>query len=388
MHTPFKAVAATVLLGLAVGCNNGSSGTTTDTNVINLANSKLQLAVGTATFPDGSINLNAVATFRQPNGLAPVLLDTPLLTGPAGFAVPSTADAGTDAGTNHISGSPPTKTGQTPVASTFGQAGGVFAYGFEPNNTAVIAAPSYLAYGATGDGAPFYAAQFTTFAATPGWPFPCAQGDCVPFLGGPPFYPYSANGTYPVGFNGFPEGFTTFAVKPVAGAYTLSVNVPSGGSSGTTIRAPGANLSSLAGLGPFPVPSFAEDGAGGGTVSINAPGGATETIVNIVDITTPAFYTLELLAGTSTEGLPKNLGPAPVGTTAPSLKAGDTYIVTAIGFDYPAFEAAPPANIMQTPAIAGTNGQADLTISPFLEQVYGGGAPALNAGRGTARAAR
>jgi hypothetical protein len=50
--------------------------------------------------------------------------------------------------------------------------------------------------------------------------------------------------------------------------------------------------------------------------------------------------------------------------------AGDIVIVAAVGYDYPAFEAGPPGNTSQKPAIAGANGQADITMSPIVTQNY------------------
>ncbi|HEY5257859.1 MAG TPA: hypothetical protein VIJ12_05705, partial [Candidatus Baltobacteraceae bacterium] len=53
-------------------------------------------------------------------------------------------------------------------------------------------------------------------------------------------------------------------------------------------------------------------------------------------------------------------------TQQPTMNSGDFYYVSAIGFDYPAFEASPPGNIAPKPTIVGANGQADITMSPVL----------------------
>jgi hypothetical protein len=42
---------------------------------------------------------------------------------------------------------------------------------------------------------------------------------------------------------------------------------------------------------------------------------------------------------------------------------GDEYRFYAASFDYPMFEAGPPGNTQQKPAITGANGQADITTS-------------------------
>jgi hypothetical protein len=47
------------------------------------------------------------------------------------------------------------------------------------------------------------------------------------------------------------------------------------------------------------------------------------------------------------------------------------YFVVAVGYDYPAFEAGPPGNTQQAPALVGANLQADLTMS---DPTFGGGA--------------
>ena len=49
-----------------------------------------------------------------------------------------------DAGTNHISGTPPTQPGTPAVATTFNQVGGAFAYGFAPANSATSGAANYI----------------------------------------------------------------------------------------------------------------------------------------------------------------------------------------------------------------------------------------------------
>jgi hypothetical protein len=46
------------------------------------------------------------------------------------------------------------------------------------------------------------------------------------------------------------------------------------------------------------------------------------------------------------------------------------YFVSAVGYDYPAFEAGPPGNTQQKPAIANSAGQADLTMSTVVSGTY------------------
>jgi hypothetical protein len=77
--------------------------------------------------------------------------------------------------------------------------------------------------------------------------------------------------------------------------------------------------------------------------------------------------------------LPDGLGPC-VGvgcqntsSATPSIGSGDNYLITAVGYDYPAFEAGPPNNHSTTPVITGAGGQADLTSSIIVGGTYGSG---------------
>ncbi|MBC5800055.1 MAG: hypothetical protein GIW94_08805 [Candidatus Eremiobacteraeota bacterium] len=360
------------LLGISA-CTSGNSAQEPPFKSANLTQNKLQLAVGVATFNDGSKGLNVVETFRQPNGLSAVLLSTPSLTGP--FTVPA-GMGGVDGGTNHITGSPQALPGQTPVVSTFGQSGGAFAYGFAPENSSTAGAASYNLYSA-----PFYAADGTLTSNPPANPAnplynPGIPGSSDPphandaYRGGPPAYPNVRNGTFP-GFYGYTLGFTTFALTPVAGTYTLAVNVPSGNHPSVSISAPNATLANVTGLPTFAAaPTFTEDGAGGGTVTCSPPAGTTETLAEIEDQKTAAYYTIVTTdRGPVSVALPDLLGPTTTGTATPSLGMGDPYSVVCLAVDYPLFEAGPPANVQQTPALTGGAGQADIAFSPPLTVV-------------------
>ncbi len=376
-----KSIMAAAILGIAAGCTSGNGALEPPFTSVNLQSNKLQLAVGVATFADGTTGLNTVTTFRQPDGLSATLLNTPTLTGPftvpagvrgtetgapnlaAGITAPPGSSckpkgtANVDAGTSHITGSPQALPGIVPVCSTFGQAGGVFAYGFAPINSTTTGAPSYAVYMG-----PFYGSATQTVGE---------------LRGGPPAYPTTTNGLFDPSFTGYTLGFTTFALPPVAGAYNLSVNVPSGNNPGATIKAPAATLTSTAGLPPFAAPpTFVEDGTGGGTATCTTPAGTTETLIDVLDTATAdpfgtdtagTFYTLFVATGgTVTATLPDNLGPTHTGTATPSIKTGDAYQVDCIAADYPLFQAGPPANTQQTPAITGTAGQSDIAFSPLF----------------------
>lgn len=388
---------ATVLLasGMLAACGGGGGAAEPNVRQANLLTNKLQVAVGVATFPDGSHGLNVVSTFRQPNGLSATLVNTPSITGPftvsapagtscpgssfiagltgraylAGFAqldgsfVPAGA-AGADAGKNVISGSPQTPPGNAVPCTSLGEGGGVFAYGITLQNATVDQTPNV---------SPRYFYPQPLFA--PGLQSP------IPYVGGPPTYPNVRTGTYPAGFAGYTQGFLTFAIgAPPVGTYTLNVSVPAANAASASFSATGA-IASPGGLPAFAAaPTVTEDanGDGGLSVAFTAPPGVTESVVDIVDIgpqsgsgappngAAPLYYTLVARgAGPQVVTLPPNLGPvAANGTASPSLLPGDNYTVTVIGVNYPLVEAGPPVNVEASPTIAGPNGQADITFSP------------------------
>ena len=402
MNRKLRPIAAIVGLGLVAGCTSGNGALEPGFTSTNLnATVKAQIAVGVATFNDGSTGLNVVTTFRQQTkGLSATLLNTPTITGP--FTVPagstgsqSGPSTGTfstsecaknvDDGTGHISGSAQSVVTASATCSTFGQAGLVLAYGIAPENSTTAQAPSFIQYGdfnALGDlyGAPFYGD-------------PCTESDCVgdsatdadgnllpgyagagyaAFRGGPPAFPNARLGTYPTGFLGYGLGFNTFAMSPAAGTYNLSINVPSGNTAGATIVAPSTTLTNTTGLPAFVAsPTFVEDGTGGGTASCVAPAGVTETLVELFDAGTDSWYTQVVQGGGAvTSTFADNLG-AGVGTAGPTLNTGDGYEITCIGADYPLYESEPTLNTSQTPTLMGSNGQADITFAVPTDAVYG-----------------
>jgi len=349
------AVAAS--LALVAGCSSGQSNSEPPFTTANLNQDKAQLAVGIATFPDHSKGLNAMTTFRQPDGLSATLVNTPTITGPPGFIVPNAASAGVDAGTNHISGSP--QVASNPEASTFGETGGAFNFGFAPINSDTTGSLYNSVYNTV-----FYSGAFLAPSSIP---------NPIDFRGGPPAYPNVLDGTYPSGFEGFTQGFTTFAVKPVAGTYTLSIFIGAANTSSTTITATPGKLTNLAGLGGIAsAPTFAEDGSGGGTATCTVPAAATETLVDLSDVSATQFYTVVVNHG----GLVKavfapNLGAYSSGVPGPTIASGDEYSVSCIAVNYPVFESGPPNNSQQLPTITGANGQADVSFSPNYDNSNG-----------------
>ncbi|MDQ6931562.1 MAG: hypothetical protein M3160_00135 [Candidatus Eremiobacteraeota bacterium] len=359
-----KAVNALLILstvGLITACSSNGNSINPTVSPVSLGNSKLQFAVGTANVAfDGAIALNTVATFRQPNGTSATLVNTPMVTGPAGFIVPATAPAA-DAGTNHISASPqnPNVT-QTPTPTTFSSTGGVFSYGFGPFNNSASEA--------------LYPGNPPLYAQ----PFYSPSGGLT-YVGAPPAYPFFNDGTYPAGFQGYSQGFNAFEATPVAGSYTLSVNVPIANAPSQTFTA-SATLTNTVVLSTLPTPAFTSDGAGGGAATVTVPADPriVETLIYVADTTKGTYYTLgpARATGIASFTLPDNLGPCnrsgcQGGANAtPSISSGDAYQVYAASYDYPAFEASPPISTNQTPTITGTNGQADVSLSKAFSATY------------------
>ena len=374
---------------LLAGCGGGSNGgATPPTNQPTLTADKLQVAVGTVfNAADGTTGLNVVATFRQPGGGSAVLADTPSITGPAGFTVPAgfaSAYGGTniDGGKGSITGSPQVNVNTTPLNGTLGTFTGVFSYGLAPLNSDQANLGYYPgnANATPGNG---YASDAIYVAGLYGgmggawWSMPlgaAAAASQGTYLMGPPAVPFFNNGTFPGGFAGYSPGFTAFEIPPATGAYTMNVTVATGNGPSPTFTATSNTLASVAPLAAPGVGGLTENG-GGLTGSVAATG--TETLVFVEDTTTGNFYTVGPLTASGTFTLPANLGPCSgtncqnsAATQKPTMNAGDTYVVTPISFDYPAFEDAPPGNTSQTPALTGAAGQADVSIGIPLNGTY------------------
>jgi hypothetical protein len=341
------------------------------------ATSELQFQVGTATY-GANIFLNTVVTYRQQNGLSALLDNTPSISLPFTNTAPATAGgviyAGNDTGLNQITGTGQTNNGTAnPDARTFPQTVGAFAYGFLASNSSTTGGNNSVFYpsasGSTeANRSPYYGvpAGFTQRA----------------FYVGPPFVPNFKDGSLGTTFLGYPNGFTTFAIHPTTGAYSLSVGLPNASTPIPTFTS-STTMTSVVGLPPQTVPAYVTDGAGGGTVTVTTPAGATETAVFIREIDGATggvlnYYTLVLHGvGPHTTALPDNLGTITGGVAARTIAAGNLVSLVAVSFDYPAMEAVPVgAGPPQAPVInnsgtactfSGTTstcpGQADVTVS-------------------------
>ena len=358
----FAAISTGALLA---GCAAGGAGAPPMSAVSNLqSTSALQFAVGTARIGQtGTVGLNTVVTFRGQDGLSATLVNTPTITGPAGFVVPASAPAN-DANTNHISGTPQNLNPAVPNLSvTFGQTGGAFAYGFGPDNISNTGSAVYSLYTQ-----PFYSGSASTSVN-------------LKYVGGPPAYPFFNDGTFPSGFTGYSQGFTMFNATPVAGTYALSVVVAASNTATQTFTANGT-LTNTTPLPAQAAPTFTKDGAGGGTGTIVIPNDSrvVETLVYFYNASQGTYFTVGPLKGaagsTVSFTLPDTLGPCSGSgcqsgsNAAPTIATGNTYRFYAASFDYPAFEAGPPGNTQQKPAITGAGGQADITTSAATTTTY------------------
>lgn len=371
-------LALAVLGGLLAlpACTSGQSRAEPPYTPVNVGGTaKLQFQVGTANYA-GTLYLNTVVSYRQPNGLSALLDSTPSITlpftntAPATAVNPGTGDteviAGNDSGTNKIGGTIQTNNGvKSSNPLSFAQDVGAFSYGFLASNSVTTGANNSVFYPAgdrsvqgnlyEGNRSPYYA-------------------DAVPrsqraFYVGPPFGTgdFASFGTT---FLGYPSGFTTFALHPTTGTYTLSVGLPNASTPIPTFTAT-TTMSSLAMLPTMPAPTITSNGAGGATVALTVPAGISETGVFMRDVSPTAgvvaYYTVVFH------------GAGPQSTTfTGSVAAGDTIDGVAVGFDYPAMEAVPMgANPPQAPVInnSGTAcsftgpsstcpGQADISVSP------------------------
>jgi len=401
------------LLAMLAGCTSGNSAIEPTVRGTSPLAGKLTFAVGTAniTLPLSGVQttgFNTVVAFRQANGLSDALVDTPTITGPPGFVVPAAAtSAYGDAGTGHISGDPQLPT-DLPQASTFGQAGGAFSYGFlngnSTNNEDSGANDVALPYDL-----PFYIEAVGGTVSPAGDPSDFPYSDNDKYVGGPPTFTNVLTGTYPTDFYGFTLGFNSFAgVTTPAGTYNLSLVVPTSSTTNATITA-NATLTTPATLPVYPAPTMVEDGSGGGQIVLNVPAGVTETVVIVKDYGdtmgnsschpsnadgTPVYTIYEpngQLVGynytvvdhtpgpaTATVTLPDGVGPiSSKGVGSPTLCPNDNYVITAIGGDYGIAEAAPGQpnsnGSIESPNFFtfGTGPQADVTLSALGGATYG-----------------
>lgn len=361
---------AASFLALAVAltaCTGGQIGVEPPTQVADVqGTTTLEFTVGTARYAlTGATYLNTLVTYRQPNGLSGTLYTTPLIAGPPGFVVPAAAAAGTDAGTNQISGTPPTQPGVTAVATTFGQAGGAFAYGFAPANSNTLGQPTYP--GAPNGGATRFGNRLNAII-TYSYTQPVYQSSAarLPFLIGPPAVPDFHDGTFPSGFLGYPSGFTMFAATPVVGTYNLTVTVPGGspGSAPAAVKTASATLASAVGLPVVTTPVIRTLGGGAASFTVAPrPAGTSNQVLYIADVDAggnATFYSFDATAGgvfvLSVTSGPKNAQ----GVGSRPFADGDEIGAWVVASDYNILALGPPTNLQPAPAFPA---QADISVS-------------------------
>ena len=387
-----RAVSALAILGLAACSGSGTNPASTTQE--NLSANVLQFSVGTANIA-GVTGLNVVATYRQPAGAlhagdSAVAVDSPTLTtagalpatagSPDGFySTIETGPAPIELGTHSM-----TSTGQNQsTPSTFGRSGGVFSLGIEPFNYGEGGQPDSIT--------PYVQPLYGPSGSSSG------LNAFIPWGGPPAFDPnHDGEGTrdgkiYPNGTLGIEEGLDVFSsITPVAGPYTLSVAIPA--NTGTVSFTKTAGLASTTPLPDVVGPTPVLDGSGGLTFTATLPPGVTEAYVQVVDIGlvassgsgagtscngsspgVPTYYTVVVRPGS----LSGTIGDAsgPLGTPSICTSAqnttqnsgnttlGDAFTVQLIGFDYPVYEASPTISQSPNPAIVGSAGQSDVTIS-------------------------
>lgn len=360
MRAMYRALAAAAGISILAACSSGQSAIEPPFTAVNVQNtSSLQFRVGTANY-QGTTFLNTVVTFRQPDGLSAVLFSTPTITGPAGFVVPAAGSAGTDGLTAHISGTPPTQPGTPAVATTFGQSGGAFAYGFAPANSTTAGTANYTH---TSTSSTLIAGVSVTNSYTQ--PIYLATAAKLPFILGPPavpdFHPLASG--FPVGFAGYDSGFVMFGATPVAGTYSFNLTVPSNiiGQNSAVFNTT-ATLASLAVL-PTPVAPVIGGGAGA-AFTFTVPAAAAGATSRVIYITDRAGVNNTI----GNEFFAINAGTA-AGTftlAASNFATGDRISAYTVTADFDIVGGAPPANLNPTPALPA---QTDVAVGPVAGPV-------------------
>jgi len=405
----FGALVAVVVAGCA-----GATGPPTAKTIVNPGNSVAQLAVGTVNLYGGTTyamtGMNVTSTLRTPDGKS-VLVNTPYITGP--FKLPaysgvvadgsgSTIELGptpTEVAAESITATPQVPPGTVTIPpSTFGVSGGDFANGFQPSNADNVGG-FFLS--------PYVEPLYDVFNVAPTSSMP-PDPNVFSAWGGPPAFDPNHNGqgtrdgTFGPGLLGVVEGVNVFmGVTVNPGVYSLRVVIPT---INQNYQVSGQfTLPGVATLGNATAPAYHPNGSGGGTFSVTMPSGATDGLLNIVDLGPPlssgggqggscngssaggpSYYTLHVTtSGTYT--LPDTDGPGnpthrhpTICTAAQNSSAGaaDVISVQLIGADYPLYANQYLFNLgQQSPSIVGSSGSNDLTISAVGNGTVAGAAP-------------
>lgn len=405
MRAPKTLLAFAVGIAILTGCGGNYNSLVTSATEIDVQdNSALQFRVGTALFSDGTVGLNTVETFRFNTGASASTINTPVITGPAGFVVPdnpqtdpSAADKNSDVGTNTIRGTP---TGSA-VITTFGTAGGAFAYGFENINVVFGTNPFAEFVNNVEDNTALYQDQDSPIVVGSGkgnvenkigatilgdpkigaignaytMPLYAPEDLRLPFILGPPAVSDFHNANFSSLFLGYDSGFTSFAATPVAGSYSLAVIVPSTAQQNSASFTATATLASVTPLGAESTPVvISSTGDGGATFTVAAPPtGVTNQLLYVVDVSAttadPTMYTCVVPTGGGVCTYSATSGPVATGATTGSapFATGDSVYAYVVGSDYDIIAPSSPSNISEEPALAA---QCDITVSKVTEVIY------------------
>lgn len=395
-----------------VGCSSSATAPPTATTVVSPALSTLQVAVGTANLYGGdpkagnqSIGMNVVTTLRTPQGKS-VLVSTPTLTGP--FTLPATTRATafgivpdasgstvelgpTTAELAHggmISATPQVPPGTVQInPSSFGVSGGDFANGFMPSNADNVGTVSDTPY------------VEALYDQCPGVPSCTPNPNSFTAWGGPPAFDPNhdgqgtRDGTFDASVFGVAEGINVFfgtTVNP--GAYTMNVTIPTINQNFT--KTAGANVGTVHTLPNAVAPVYKPDGNGGGTFAVTMPAGASDGLIQILDLgpvgsssnptplncykqgQAPAIFSIHVI-GSGIARLPDNDGPGNPNLHSPTIctaaqnaavgtTGADQIVVQLIAADYPLYASQYLFTLSNpAPNIVGPLGTDDLTISPI-----------------------
>jgi len=402
-------------------------------NIASIAKLQLAVGTATIAEPGGTteIGLNLVTTFRIPGGNDATFQNTPLLIGPMTFVSNAVnSNPMTLSGilpTELASLATSTKGGYPDAVLEFGATVGAFGYGLAGDNTVSPTAyhkvyknlgcgdiggtPALISTSPGGPSAPGYNTARSQEIALPA----LAKGTgCGPqgtfvnplpkvsYYGGPPAWPSPQGYGLPTFFRGFPLGFTDFASTPVAGTYQLYVTFTTAldYSTWATMQA-SASLPASAVTSPLAVfaqPVLTVQSDGSGIINVTVPAGVSEAVINVTandcllaSQRPPNNYSLfTKTTGAQTLFLSSHLGPpdqngnpthtfctvadvtaaeavSPPGSIFPST---GNYTLTAVGFDYPAFEASYPQSTSIAPVITSARGTADVTTSNPVNAPY------------------
>ena len=374
MRAIYKTLGSAAGISILAACTGGQAGVEPpSTQAPVQTQSTLQFRVGTVNWRGLATFTNTVVTFRQPNGLSATLYNTPTITGPAGFVVPTTvptaclgtsasttaSGGGTDVGTANISATPPTQPGTPAVATTFNQIGGAFAYGIAPANS-TTGGTSFYPGNPVGRG---FASQIGVVSDVYTQPLYCSSTRKLPYVLAPPatspdFHNPSLG--FPPGFIGYDSGFMTFGVAPVAGSYALHMTIPSATIGvNSAVFDQTASITSVVPMGTVTPVVVAEPGSPGTALTFTvapAPAGATSQVLYVVDQSTGTYWSFN----TGTAGGVFSLA-------AGNFTAGDVIRAYVAAANWDIVGDGPPANTSTAPPLPA---QTNVSLSTLSSVAY------------------